>query len=188
MISYLEGQIHLIRDSALIVLVNGVGYRVNVPAGVITTVRLGDHVALYTYQYVREDALDLYGFQSVDGLELFEQLISVSGIGPKAGLALLSQFSSDQIRQSIMGSDIELLTKVPGIGKKTAERLVLELKGTLEDVVAAENIQQPATTEALRALEQLGYTTQEAMDALREVDNEGSTEEQIKQALGFLLR
>ena len=188
MISYLQGTIHLIRQNYVVVLNSGVGYTVHVPTGVLSSARLGSDVAFYTYQNVREDALDLYGFPEVEDLDLFEQLISVSGIGPKAGLAMLSQFTAREIRQSIVQSDIGLLTKVSGIGKKTAERLILELKGTLEEVNTEATAVQSGTKDALHALEQLGYSTQEALDALREVDAEAATEQQIKQALGLLLR
>ncbi len=186
MIASLKGTVSVIQKF-IIVEVSGVGYKVTIPETVSESLRVGDEVVLFTHQHVREDMLDLYGFISLAELELFEQLISVSGVGPKAGLALLSQFSAAQLQQSIITGDTSLLTKVSGIGKKTAERLILELKGSLGDVmISAKGSASGEVGIAASALEQLGYSAQEVLEALKDVDSESTVEEQIKHALGVL--
>ncbi len=183
MISYLNGSVLLIKATYIIVEVNGVGYKVHVSTPVLEQYTTGQNIELFTHQYVRDDAIDLYGFLSVARLELFEKFISVSGIGPKAGIALLSQFSVEELQQSILSGDTSLLTKVSGIGKKTAERLILELKGTLGDALSDDVTNQSNISDALNALEQLGYSSHEALQALKTVDRSLSVEEQIKTAL-----
>lgn len=182
MIGYLEGTIKHIHPDYLLIVVNGVGYRVSVPAGAVEGTMVGKDVSLYTHQHIREDSLALYGFSALTELELFEKLIGVSGIGPKAGLALLSTFSADQIRDSIITSDTSLLTKVSGIGKKTAERLILELKGSLADGTELGDV-STSTGTAIQALEQLGYSSYEAMEIVKTIDRNLPVEEQVKLAL-----
>lgn len=186
MIASLRGTITLIRHY-IIVEVNGLGYQVFTTATVLQQVKPGDEVTAYTHHHVREDADDLYGFLRLEDVELFEKLIGVSGIGPKAGLALLSQFTAEELQQSIMLGDTTLLTKVSGIGKKTAERLILELKGTLADTITADSAaSSPALADALSALEQLGYKTNEALEILQQGDTTAPAEQQIRAALTIL--
>ena len=184
MIAYVNGTIIAVAIDYIIVEVNNTGYRVQVPARIFESARQGQAIELFTHQYVREDSLQLFGFSKLNELSFFEQLISVSGIGPKAGLALLSQFSVTDLQQSIISGDISLLTKVSGIGKKTAERLILELKGSLADAITdSAGSGQTTTGEAVAALEQLGYSSHEALAALQDVDRSAPVEAQIKQAL-----
>lgn len=185
MIAALRGKI-LLLNTFLVIDVGGVGYKVNVPTSILGSVSIGDDIYVHTHQYVREDAIDLYGFRSPEELELFEDLISVSGIGPKAGLALLSQFTTEQLQESIVMGDTTLLTKVPGIGKKTAERLILELKGSFSDRLQSATVPGSSHEFVAVALEQLGYSSQEVLQALKNIDRSQSEAEQIKAALAQL--
>ena len=162
-------------DGAL-VDVNGVGYRVLAPASVIA--RLpgnGETVRMHTHLHVREDALTLFGFLTSEERDVFEVLIGVNGIGPKGGLAVLSVYAPDGLRRAILGEDLDALTLIPGVGKKTASRMILELKEKLGvgDVDAAPVAGSPATRQSLgevrAALLQLGYTTTEARAAIERV-------------------
>jgi Holliday junction DNA helicase RuvA len=148
---------------------------------------------MYTHQYVREDALDLFGFRNLEELEMFEMLLSISGVGPKSALGVLSISSVDQIKDSISRGDPALLTKVSGIGRKTAERIVLELR---EKVSAIENIKRletggkgDARADEIDALMALGYSLQNAREALRLVDPElNDSGDRIREALKGLGR
>lgn len=184
MIASIRGKIISISES-LIVEAGGIGYKINIPSSVLEGIHIGDEIMLYTHQYVREDSLDLYGFRLLVELELFEKLIGVSGIGPKAGLALLSQFTAAELQQSIMLGDTSLLTKVSGIGKKTAERLILELKGSFGDLTEGTGTGLSNNFVA-SALEQLGYSSDEVLSALKQIDRSLKEEEQIKAALTLL--
>ncbi len=182
MIAYINGTIKH-KAEYLIIEVNNLGYKVFVPENISLTVEVGDNLELFTYQHIKEDSLDLFGFKDYPTLRFFEQLISVSGIGPKTGLAVLAQFEMQEIKKSIAHNDPSLLTKVSGIGKKTAERLVLELKEKV-DVLVDENYKSKAADEdAVDALVSLGLSKQEASKALTGLDPELSVEEKIKQAL-----
>jgi holliday junction DNA helicase RuvA len=162
-------------DGAL-VDVNGVGYRVLAPASVIARLPgAGEKVRLHTHLHVREDALTLFGFTTAEERDVFEVLIGVNGIGPKGGLAVLSVYSPDALRRAILGEDLDALTLIPGVGKKTASRMILELKEKLGagDAEMAPIAGSPAVREALgevrAALLQLGYTTTEAREAIERV-------------------
>lgn len=173
MISYLKGKIINKGKSFVVLLVNNVGYRVFVNSVMYAELDVNDEAEIYIHQHVREDALDLYGFKSMEEMEFFELLLSISGIGPKSALGVLSVASVDDIKESIVSGDSVLLTKVSGIGKKTAERVVLELRekiGRLEGVGKRESGQASASGDEIDALMALGYSTMEARDALRGVD------------------
>lgn len=171
MIGYVRGVVtHIFKDSCYID-VHGVGYRVYVPATTRQELAEGQERTLFTYTNVREDAIQLYGFRSLDEYDLFLMLISVSGIGPKVGLGMLSGMMPDAIRLAIIQGQVSTLTKLPGIGKKSAERLVLELKDKLKDTTMTVGGVEPVTpvtlsvsgtaSEALESLVVLGYTQQE---------------------------
>ncbi len=182
MIAYINGTIKH-KAEYLIIEVNNLGYKVLVPENILLKSEVGETLELFTHQHVKEDSLDLFGFKEYDTLRFFEQLISVSGIGPKTGLAVLAQFKIEDIKKSIANNDPSLLTKVTGIGKKTAERLVLELKGKV-DVLAGGDYQSQAVDEdAVDALVSLGLSKQEAAKALTGLDQDLSVEDKIKQAL-----
>ncbi len=195
MIGFLRGILAEKGDGYIIVDVGGVGYYVNVPANVSAYRKAeGEEVMIHTTMIVREDDVSLYGFSGRGELDAFRKLISVSGIGAKAGISILSAFTLDQLKQAIAFEDAKSLQKANGIGKKTAERIVLELKDKFSlDGVAAEAPvgaeEAPAAAvggraEAVSALIALGYSRAEAMSALSGVaEQDLSTEEYIKKAL-----
>ena len=195
MIGYLHGRVtHLMVDYCLLD-VRGVGYRVFIADSTRTKLKLGQEATLFTYLNVREDALLLYGFYSSDEYELFLQLISVAGIGPKVALGILSTVSPDDFRIAVSQKNISLLTKIPGIGKKTAERLILELKDKIGAIATGEERSDEASTvlnanddvgsQALQALLALGYSQAEVAPALRKSAGAVKT---VEEAIKLVLR
>lgn len=185
MISFLRGTLLQRAPDSIILDVHGVGYRVRVPTTTLSSLGdLGTSVELYTHLHVREDDLSLYGFATQDELDLFELLLSVSGIGPKVALGILSSASPNEIRSAIAQGDLEILSGIRGIGKKTAQRLVLELKGKVE---LGEEISElsPLDGEVAATLINLGYSAAEAQRAARSV--RGTTlEDKLRAALQYL--
>jgi Holliday junction DNA helicase RuvA len=187
MIATLEGILEYRGDDSIIINVSGIGFRVYVPSSTLS--RLGavkGRVSLYTHLHVREDNISLYGFASSEELALFKNLISVSGIGSKLALALLSAFNPEQLVMAITSGDIDLLSQAPGIGKKMASRLVVELKGKLEKEWKEVALPlAPESADIIAALTSLGYSLAEATKAISKLpDSEGlSLEEKIKIAL-----
>jgi len=187
MISYLQGKILNKSQNYVIIKVGDIGYQVFVNSLMFADLEIGQEVEIYTHQYVREDALDLYGFKSMAELEMFESLISISGIGPKSALGVLAIASVENIKESIARGDSALLTKVSGIGRKTAERVVLELR----EKISQTTDDRRQTTESgmvsgdeIDALMALGYSMTQARDALRAVDAKiKDSGERIKEAL-----
>jgi Holliday junction DNA helicase RuvA len=187
-------------DSALIA-VGGVTLRVYAPLSVLAQLQVGKEVALHTHFLVREDALSLYGFLTADDRDLFEQLLAVGGVGPRIGLALLSSMSAQAFREAVVNEDVTRITLAPGVGKKLASRLVLELRprfeklgimgtavGTAVGTVGAAAGSQRA--QVLEALTSLGYTPAEAASAVRSLpeDASGSVEDLIFRALRSLAK
>lgn len=175
MIASLEGILAQRGPDSVIVDVHGVGYLVTVGTRTLAELpRAGDRVRLYTYTYVREDALGLFGFLGQQDLTFFKLLLSVKGIGPKAGLAILSRAELRVLKRAVLQEDAALLATVPGIGPKTAARVVLELKGKLKDEIYGEEPRLPAgggpdpVAQALEVLTGLGYTPAEAKEAVRQ--------------------
>ena len=203
MISRLRGIIAENNGDSVVLDVNGIGFEVLVGAqtAALLSGAGSEDVTLYTYLYLREDAMVLYGFPSRDELSLFRQLITVSGIGPKGGLSLLSSLGADDLRFAILSGDAKTLSKAPGIGRKTAERLVLELKDKISKTVsgmekAVSGLGAPvmpvgggtAYDDALTALSVLGYSTSDVVPVLRQINTEGMTTEQIiKAVLKFMI-
>ena len=174
MIGYLKGVIIHIFVNSCFIDVHGVGYRTYAPASTLDTLCVGQEAMLYTYMSVREDAIVLYGFATQDEYDLFMLLIGVNGVGPKVALGILSAGTADSFRLAVHQKDIKGLTKMPGIGKKTAERIVLELQDKIgpvasEDAGAADlgNSAAPGLSdilaETLAALTSLGYSEQEVL-------------------------
>ncbi len=175
----------------VLVDVQGVGYEVEVPMSTFYHLpATGERVSLLTHFAVREDAQQLYGFLTAKEREVFRLLIRISGIGPRLALAVLSGLSVDDLAQAVALQDSGRLTRIPGVGKKTAERLLLELKGRLADALPAAGGATVAGIErdALNALLALGYSEKEALPALQAVPPEASLEEAIRQALKLLAR
>ena len=205
MIQYISGTLAAVGESGIVVDNHGIGYHISVPASVLENIPpLGQNVKIYTYLHVREDLLQLFGFLTMDDLEVFRQLITVSGIGPKGGLGILSVMTADDLRFAVMADDAKTISKAPGIGAKTAGKLILELKDRLKirDVVekALEHgeLQEQQTdgtqpgrrviSETVEALAALGYPAADAMKAVRQVEaaEELTSEELLKQSLKLL--
>ncbi|MBQ6497072.1 MAG: Holliday junction branch migration protein RuvA [Firmicutes bacterium] len=197
MIGFLRGLLAEKGDGYIVIDVNGVGYLVNVPANSRAYLSPeGEEVMVYTAMIVREDDMSLFGFSGKGELDAFKKLIGVSGVGPKAAIAILSAFTLDQLRETIVFEDSKSLTKANGIGKKTAERIVLELKDKFvktglstmgsggEGTAAMDAAFAGGRGEAISALMALGYSRPEATSALAGIkENDLSTEEYIKLAL-----
>jgi len=192
MIATLEGILEHRDSDSVIVNVGGLGFRVHVSSS--TSSKLGavkGKVFLYTHLHVREDNISLYGFASSDELALFKNLISVSGIGPKLALSVLSALNPEQLAMAITSGDIGILSQVPGIGKKTASRLVVELRGKLEKEWKEVAVPlAPESADVIAALTGLGYSVTEATRAVSRIPDSGglSLEEKVKMALQELAR
>ena len=188
MIGSIKGKIILKTDKFLIVETGGVGYKVSVSPDVLSKAKkLSDEISLWTHTHVREDILDLYGFLDREELEFFEMLINISGIGPKGALSILGIASIETLRKAISTGDTAYLTKISGIGRKTAEKIVIELR----DKMASESSDKSDTSlqgelDALEALKSLGYSQNEAREALKKVSTELDTNKKIREALKVL--
>lgn len=177
------------RDSYVVVDVNGIGYKIFVSAYTLGKLAQKPEVNLYIHTHVREDILALYGFLNLEELEMFELLISISGIGPKAAIGILSVADPKTIRAAVSNEDSSILTKVSGIGKRTAERVIVELKNKVVDLSVGEKEEVVADSDALEALTSMGYSVFEAREALKLVPRETqAVEERIKLALKNLGR
>lgn len=187
MIASLAGIVVSRGEKSAVIEVNGVGYRVFLTAdGLAKIPEVGSQTRLWTHQHVREDALELYGFFHPAELEMFEMLISISGIGPKGALGVLGVTSLDQLRRAISAGDTSYLTKVSGIGRKTAEKIVLELrdKMTGKGVAVSEHPALRDEADALDALISLGYSREEARQALGNIrDDALPLEKRVSEAL-----
>ena len=186
MFAYMKGTVEETAEGSLVLDVNGIGYQISVPAMDALTPQLGEQIRIYTYLSVREDAVQLYGFRSRDELGIFKLLISVNGIGAKAAMGILSALNVDDIRFAILSDDVKTLGKAPGIGVKTARKIILELKDkvSLDEAFESklENSQAGASAqeEAVQALVALGYSNSEALRAVRGIDAaEGMDAEKI---------
>ena len=210
MIAFLSGTLEYLSGDLAVIDVGGVGYEVNVSAevsGNLSSIGTGNIVKLYTYMYVREGQIALYGFLSRGDLALFKLLITVSGVGPKGGLSLLSVLSADDLRFAIVTGDAKMISRAPGIGKKTAERLILDLKDRvssgfvpaaadgagltglaegLQRDAAAESLAGTPASEAVEALVALGYQRAEASRAVKKCVQKEDKEALLHEALRYL--
>ncbi|MBD5463947.1 MAG: Holliday junction branch migration protein RuvA [Lachnospiraceae bacterium] len=182
MIAFVKGRIEDITEENVVVDTGSIGYNIKISTGTASHLPgVDEEVKLYTYTCVREDMFSLYGFLTRDDLEVFKKLITVNGIGPKGGLAILSVMSADDLRFAIISGDAAAISKAPGIGKKTAERVILDLKDkiSLEDTLIHKEMNQPgaglsgienhARNEAVEALTALGYSASDALHAVKGV-------------------
>ena len=183
MIGSINGKIILKTERLIIVETNGVGYKINVSPDTVSKIK-GDFVLFWTHLHVREDALDLYGFLDRKELDFFEMLIGVSGIGPKGALAILGIASIDTLRKAISTSDTTYLTKISGIGKKTAEKIVIELRDKMGETNKGESLQ--GELDALEALKSLGYSQNQARDALKKISPSADVNTKVREALKVL--
>lgn len=206
MIAYMKGEIIDIAEDNLILEVNNIGYNIRISAGTAGLLPgIGEEVKIYTYTYVKEDAFWLYGFLTRDDLGIFRRLITVNGIGPKGGLAILSTMTADDLRFAILSGDAKAIAKAPGIGVKTAERVILDLrdKVSLEESFIGQSTGKrtagtpepgmgTARNEAVEALTALGYSPSEAMRAVKKAGADADalegmdTEDILRLALKYI--
>lgn len=189
MIGSIRGKIILKTEKFLIVETNGVGYKINVSGNVLSKIKkVDEEIFFFIHTHVREDALDLYGFLDQKELEFFEMLINVSGIGPRSALAILGITSIEILRKAIGSGDTSYLTKISGIGKKTAERIVIELRDKMAEKMKDEKggISLQGELDALEALKSLGYSQSDAREALKKVSPDTNTNTKIREALKIL--
>ncbi|MCR5515985.1 MAG: Holliday junction branch migration protein RuvA [Lachnospira sp.] len=196
MLSYIKGELAEVFEDTIVVENNGMGINVKVPATVLSNIpSIGEDIKVYTYLYVREDAINVYGFLTRDDLNVFKLLLNVNGVGPKAALGILSTISANDLRYAVLSDDVNAIKKAPGIGAKTAQRLIIELKDKLkleseEALILNANVgTKPSDdlilkNDAIEALVSLGYSQREAMDAVKKVDISGKNlDDIIKESL-----
>lgn len=197
MIAYLKGVIDIKRQDYVVIDVHGVGYKIFMPEGAIQNLEVDSEAKIYTFMRVREDDVSLYGFLNVEELAMFELLISVGGIGAKSAVGILSNIAPSKFALAVITDDVTTLKKLPGIGAKTAQRIILELKDKIKTQEATEQeseIKQKievsdGAKDAIEALQVLGYTRKEVEEAISKIgDSNLTTEEIIKQGLKYLGR
>ncbi len=188
MLSFIKGKVKFREGNFLVVENNGLGYKIFVSAEIFLKAKPEETIELYLHQHVREDALQLFGFEEYEELKLFEQLISISGIGPKTALGVFAEASLADIISAIVNGDASILKKVSGIGNKTAERIVLELKNKITAGTAVNKLKSKEELntdgDAVEALVSLGYSTGQAKEALNKVSKDvQDVREKVRQAL-----
>lgn len=187
MIATLRGEIIQVEENALVVEVGGVGLRVSVPAPLRGRVKVGEGIVLYTHLVVREDALSLYGFESQAERDLFNMLLGVNGVGPRVSLGILSTLTLDAVQHAVYAEESDILSRVPGVGKKTAQKIVLYLHDRLKpaDALARIAALSDQDSEVLAALTALGYSVVEAQTAIQSLakDAPDGVEERLRMAL-----
>lgn len=197
MIAYLKGIIDIKRQDYVVIDVHGVGYKIFMPEGAIQNLEVDSEAKIYTFMRVREDDVSLYGFLNVEELAMFELLISVGGIGAKSAVGILSNIAPSKFALAVITDDVTTLKKLPGIGAKTAQRIILELKDKIKTQEATEQeneiIQKTEVSDsakdAIEALQVLGYTRREVEEAISKIGESNlTTEEIIKQGLKYLGR
>ena len=197
MIATLRGKLLYNDDNSLIVECGGVGFRCITTSATLSAIsNIGDEIFLYTYMAVREDAMDLFGFATIEEMEAFKMIISVNGVGPKIGIALLSEFTPNQLFLYIGSNDSKALTQANGVGIKLAQRIVLELKDKVAkigyistaDLKPVKKPQKSVADEAIAALMSLGYNKGEASLAVGKIEEDLPTDKLIKEALKLLAR
>ena len=207
MITYIKGELAEVNEECIVIEVNGIGYEVKVPLSALDELpRIGSIIKIFTYLHVREDAMALFGFLSSDDLTMFKLLITVNGIGPKGALGILSSITPDDLRFAVLSEDVKTIAKTPGIGNKTASKLILELKDKLklEDAFEQKLINQEEgqkqvpnsgshiidiRKEAIQALVVLGYSNTDAAKVVRKIDitEDMTSEDILKKSLKNLI-
>lgn len=186
MIGSLRGKIILRDGNHILVEVGGVGYRVLVPSRIASDT--SENISLFTYTHVREDALELFGFSEISDMKLFENLISVSGVGPKTAMLIFSFSDRQSIIKAVIEGDVDFFTKVPRLGKKNAQKIIIELKSKLKDTNSLD-LSEPESAEndeIIQALVGFGFSAKESQDILKKLDKNLKTpEEKIKMALKY---
>jgi Holliday junction DNA helicase RuvA len=185
MYSYINGKIKQLRENHLIIENNSIGYSINTSANTLNSCHLNEDMTIHTYLYVREDHISLFGFSTVEELDFFEILIKVSGVGPKAALSILSLSDVNTLKFSIYNGDSKFISKASGIGKKTAEKIIIELKDKVKDDFAAveyatfENVETEGFDFVIEALTSLGFNANEAKKAIKTIDVSNLSEDEI---------
>ena len=187
MIAYIQGKLIGKSESYVVVQAGGIGYKIFVPGSVLER-EIHSEIELHTYMQVREDAMNLYGFLTRPELATFELLISVSGVGPKMALSILSAGDPSYIQNAIVSQDVTVFTGISGVGRKTAERIIVELKEKMGALMPVSTGGMGTAGEVVAALESLGYSQKEIRDAITVIDRSNSVEDQIRQALKALSR
>ncbi|WDV47534.1 Holliday junction branch migration protein RuvA [Clostridiaceae bacterium M8S5] len=196
MFRYIIGIIDELGDSYIVLNNNSIGYLIFSSKNTLDKLKIGDEAKIYTYMHVREDEMSLYGFNTMNELDLYKLLLSVSKVGPKVGLALLSELSPNELKKAILMEDTKPLSRASGVGSKTAKRIILELKDKIDsDILTGETYEEPSTSninnfeEAMIALQTLGYSKIEINTAFKKIDSSlERTEDLIKSALKQLAK
>ena len=187
MVYYLEGKVKVKNPNFLVLLVAGVGYKVSVSPAVISAAKVGVDLSLYIHQHVREDTLDLYGFLEESELGFFEMLLSISGVGPRSALSIIALGNIADIKQSIMSKDVSLITRAAGIGRKTAERIIIELKSKIGELPASGGNDLDlvdSNQDIFAALSSLGYSRSEIIGVVRKIPTDiKDNDERVKWAI-----
>lgn len=196
MIGYIKGTVEEMFEDSIFLERDGVGFRIFVSSIFLNEIGYGDELKIYTYMNVREDSITLFGFKSRDELDVYKKLINVSGVGPKAAMNILSVMSADDLRFAVVSSDSAKISKAPGIGKKTAQKILIELKDKFDlgeaietKLSTGEENNGTAVADTVEALVALGYSAGDALRAARKAEAENGAEdssELLKQALKYL--
>lgn len=190
MIGSLNGTVELRDDPYLLINVSGVGYKVLAATDVLSKINgMGEAIKLFTYTHVRDDALELYGFSTRDDLKLFESLLSVSGIGPKTAMSVFAIGTSDEIKSAIAQSNVSFFTSVPRLGKKNAQKIIIELKGKIGSIKELDltGDELKDHEQVIEVLKTFGFSGREATEATRSIKGQGeTTEEKVRLALKYL--
>ncbi len=184
MIGSIKGTIILQKDKFILVETNGVGYKINISTDTISNFQKNKDIFLWIHTHIREDSFDLYGFINYEELEFFEMLINVSGIGPKGALSILNANSIENLKKAIGSNDTSYLIKISGIGRKTAEKMIIELRDKIGKELNSESLQEEL--DVLEALKSLGYSQNETREILKKIDPRLDTNKKIKEALKIL--
>lgn len=196
MISYIKGLVESIESDRIVVENNEIGYNIFMPQASLEMIGVGEKLKIYTYFSVREDAVQLYGFLSKDELELFKKLINVSGVGPKGGLAIISACPGDSLQMAIISGDAKIISKAQGIGAKTAQKIIIELKDKIDlnemiskNGTESENINSTVQSDVLEALASLGYSKTDAFNAVKKsnITEDMDVEVALKEVLKNIL-
>ncbi|WP_366922601.1 Holliday junction branch migration protein RuvA [Metallumcola ferriviriculae] len=196
MIAFIKGVVRQINVDNLVVETTGLGYQIYVPGGCLERCRIGAAVELHTHFVLKEDGTQLFGFLDIQELSLFKMILNVSGIGPKGAMAVLSALGAERFTHAVVGEDVAAITKVPGVGKKTAQRLIIELKDKLAKESGLASFASPAGGmggagifgEVLAALEALGYSSSEVLPVLNRVTKEFDGTAKVEHVIKLVLK
>ena len=188
MIGYLKGTVSFISSQTIILLVNNVGYEIYLPIRNLQSVEIGKNLELFIYTYVKEDQLKLFGFEDIKEKEMFIMLLNISGVGPKAAMAILSSGSIQKIHQAIVEANLIFFTEVKGLGKKTAQKIIIELKSKLGSIkeLDLKDTQDEYSSDVILALQSFGFAKKEILTVLDKLDSNLSDEDLIRESLKYL--